>query len=164
MVVLVYPNPILDQKAEPVQRGERCRETIDAMFAAMDYPRGIGLAAPQIGISKRIICISVPRVRDGKIVGAPTRAAIINPEIVWARGSAVVEPEGCLSFPGGAVPVPRWPRIRVTGFNLRWEPVSYNFKDLAARVVQHEIDHLNGITLHTHMLRMQTQAEKQSDD
>ena len=71
----------------------------------------------------------------------------INPEISWKKGGMVLAPEGCLSFPGAQVMVPRWPRIKVIGWDIRWNPIVIGGKGLVARVLQHEIDHLNGITL-----------------
>lgn len=144
--VLTWPNEALTQVAEPVEQGERCRELVDSMFDAMDYPNGIGLAAPQIGVNKRIIVIHVPAVRAGRAIGGGTKHAIINPEVVWAKG-VNFDYEGCLSFPGQSVLVPRAMRVKVTGFDVRWNPITIGGKGLVARVLQHEIDHLDGRTL-----------------
>lgn len=147
MAVLTWPNEALERTATPVPQGERCRDIVDQMFAAMQYPHGIGIAAPQLGIDKRIICINVPAIKNGKVVGSATKLHLLNPELVWFKGGPFLDYEGCLSFPGEKVAVPRFDRIRVRGFDLRWSPVSYVLRGLAARVVQHEIDHLNGRTL-----------------
>ncbi len=136
----------LQEPSLPVEHGERCRELVDAMFTEMAYPKGIGLAAPQIGIQKRIIICQVPIVKRGKLTSV-TKHTIINPVITWKKGAMVLDHEGCLSFPGAQVLVPRWPRIKVEGFDLRWRPITIGAKGLVARVLQHEIDHLNGRTL-----------------
>ncbi len=71
--VRVWPNEILTRVAKPVEIGEKCREIIEAMYIAMDYPDGIGLAAPQIGIDKRIIVINVPALRNGVRISGSTK-------------------------------------------------------------------------------------------
>lgn len=145
--IVTWPAPGLTQKAEPVPQGESCRALIEQMFEAMDYPNGIGIAAPQIGVNKRVICIKVPAMRRGKPAAGCTKMALINPEIIWHKGTLKLGYEGCLSFPGEQVMVPRLPRIKVQAFDVRWNPIVVGGKDLVARVLQHEIDHLNGITL-----------------
>jgi peptide deformylase len=145
--VITWPNAKLEKVATPVPHGERCRELIDVMFAALDYPNGIGLAAPQIGEDKRIIVIMVPALKNGQIVSGCTKMALINPEIEWMKGGPYLDYEGCLSFPDMQVMVPRYQRIRIKAFDLRWNPITVGGKDLVARVMQHEIDHLNGRTL-----------------
>ena len=151
--VLTWPNDWLTKVAQPVPHGEKCRDIIDAMFDAMDFPNGIGLAAPQIGVDKRIIVIHVPAVKKNRMVAGATKLSIINPEIFWKKGAMEIAPEGCLSFPGAQVMVPRWPRIKVRGFDLRWNPITIGGKGLVARVLQHEIDHLMGRTL-DHYVRL----------
>lgn len=164
MTVLTWPNKKLTQVAEPVQHGERCRELIDQMYAALDYPNGIGLAAPQLGINKRIIVIWVPALKNNKMMAGSTKMSIINPEIIWAKGGPVLGYEGCLSFPGERVLVPRYQRVKVRGFDLRWNPITFGGKDLVARVLAHEIDHLNGITLdHYAKIADQVLDEKDAD-
>ena len=162
--VLTWPNEILTRKASPVPYGEKCRELVDSMFDAMDYPNGIGLAAPQIGVDKRIIVVKVPAIKNGMIVAGATKHTLINPEIIWKKGQLEMGYEGCLSFPGERVAVPRWPRIKVRGFTIRWEPVTIGGKGLVARVLQHEIDHLNGITLdHYAKLAKEVLGEQDGD-
>ena len=161
--VLKWPDKRLAKRAKPVPEGERCRELIDAMYDAMDYPNGIGLAAPQIGVDKRIIVIHVPAIKKGVQVCGSTKQAIINPVITWKRGAMEMGYEGCLSFEGIQVAVPRWPRIKVQGFNLRWEPITIGGKGLVARVLQHEIEHLDGITL-DHYMKLAEEAYAETDD
>jgi peptide deformylase len=145
--VIQWPDERLGKVATEVPHGEKCRELIDQMFEAMDYPKGIGLAAPQIGVDKRIIVIRVPAVKNGKMLGSSTKVHIINPVLEWWKGGPKLDWDGCLSFPGKQVLVPRFQRVKVRGFSLRWEPIVIGGHDLVARVLQHEIDHLNGKTL-----------------
>jgi len=149
--VLTWPNEILTKIATPVPHGEKCRDLIEAMYLAMDYPNGIGLAAPQIGIDKRIIVINVPALRKGVQVSGSTKHAIINPVVTWWKGGPVIAEEGCLSFPDERVLVPRYLRVKVQGFDIRWNPITIGGKGLVARVLQHEVDHLNGRTLDTYV-------------
>ena len=151
--IIEWPAEILTRRITPVEHGEKCRDLIEAMFASMDYPNGIGLAAPQIGVDKRVIVIQVPAMKAGKQISGCTKHAIINPEIFWKKGEMIIAPEGCLSFPGAQVNVPRWPRIKVRGFDIRWNPITIGGKGLVARVLQHEIDHLEGRTL-DHYVRL----------
>ncbi len=161
--VLTWPNKKLTKVAKLVEEGDRCRELIDVMYQAMDYPNGIGLAAPQIGVDKRIIVLQVPPPRKfNRQVSGCTKIAIINPELFWWKGGMILDYEGCLSFPGERVLVPRWPRVKVRGFDVRWNPVTFGGKGLVARVLQHEIDHLNGRTLdHYAKIAEQVLAEEQ---
>ncbi len=145
--IVTWPNEILARPAKPVEHGEKCRDLIEAMYVAMDYPNGIGLAAPQIGLDKRIIVINVPAIRNGIRVSGSTKHAIINPRLVWWKGAMEIAEEGCLSFPDERVLVPRYPRVKVQGFDIRWNPIIIGGKGLVARVLQHEVDHLNGRTL-----------------
>lgn len=144
--IIKWPDARLEQKCEPVPHGERCRELIEEMFASLG-PNGIGLAAPQIGVMKRVIVINVPLRGIGQRGGNRVKLAIINPVITWAKPGMVEAMEGCLSFPGIEVSVPRWLRLTVQGFDTKWNPLTHSAKDLVARVIQHEIDHLEGRSL-----------------
>jgi peptide deformylase len=142
------------------------------MIAAMQVENGIGLAAPQLGVLKRVIVVAVPAYgpsapgREPRKIGL-IKHTLINPELVWTGGALTMGWEGCLSFPApeeGAgkyrqVLVPRYPRIQVRGFSLRWEPVTIGAKGLVARAIQHEMDHLEGRTL-AHYARVAHEVEK----
>lgn len=145
--VVKWPDPRLEQKALPVEQGERCRELIEEMFASLG-PTGIGLAAPQLGVMKRVIVIRVPMRGLGQAnKGNFVKHAIINPVITWAKPGMVEGMEGCLSFPGIEVSVPRYLRIQVEGYDVKWNRLVVGGKDLVARCMQHEIDHLEGRSL-----------------
>ncbi len=131
-------HPVLRQCARPVARLDaETRKLIDRMIEVMREAHGLGLAAPQVGVSSRII---VYDAREGEGV-----QVLINPEIVSMKGEQRDPPEGCLSIPGLQGEVIRGQELRVKGFDRRLKPVKLRATDLEARVIQHEIDHLDGI-------------------
>ena len=104
-----------------------------------------GLAAPQIGINKRIIIFRNKTVDDKKKKMSPDDYdVLVNPRITQTRGEKVTETEGCLSCPDIQIEVSRFPEIKVRGLNEKGEKVSKRYLDFTARVIQHEIDHLDG--------------------
>ncbi len=147
--IVKWPDPRLEQVCEPVAHGERCREIIEEMFASLG-PTGIGLAAPQIGIMRRIIVVNVPLRGIGQHGGNRVKLAFINPVLSWVKPGMVEGMEGCLSFPGLEVSVPRYMHVTVQGYDVKWNPVTHSAKNLVARVVQHELDHLDGRCLATY--------------
>lgn len=138
---------VLERKTEAVTEFDtpELRELVADMFETMYASKGVGLAAPQIGLSKSIsvIDISVGEDEAQKIV-------IINPEIVSLEGKQTGE-EGCLSIPGFREPVTRAHKVVVKAQNGKGEPVEYTGEELLARAFQHEIDHLNGILFINHL-------------
>lgn len=137
--IKVYPDPVLRERAEPVKFidgsiRKLARDMADTMYAAP----GIGLAANQVGVTKRIIVVDL-QDRDGQR-GLIT---LINPEIIQASGSVKHE-EGCLSVPGFFAKVGRFDRVVVRAQDLKGETVELDATGLLAVVLQHEIDHLDG--------------------
>jgi peptide deformylase len=135
---------ILRWKAEPVTRiTPALRRLIADMVETMRAAEGIGLAAPQVGESLRVIVVEVPE--DKEAPGSGVLHAVINPEIVEASPEIEEGVEGCLSIPGwyGWVPRARW--VIVRGLNPEGRRVRIRAEGLVARVFQHEIDHLDGI-------------------
>ncbi len=131
-----YGDPILRQVAQPVAAVTPDIKTLIAdMVDTMWRQVGIGLAAPQIGVSLRIFVMD-----DGK-GGA---RAIVNP-VITERGGAVREEEGCLSLPGIFADVERSRSVKVEGLDGEGQPVSFEAHGLEAKVIQHELDHLNGV-------------------
>lgn len=146
MNIVQWPDPRLGVVCEPVPQGESCRDLIQRMFNILEMSaNGIGLAAPQIGIMKRVIVARVPFKHFGgtQII----KHAFINPVLLSHQGVREEAFEGCLSFPDKEVSIPRWPRIQVGGFNAKWEWTVSGAKGLVARVLQHEMDHLDGRNL-----------------
>lgn len=132
--IKIYPDPVLRKKAEPLQSvGNEEKDLMRFMALTMYAGRGIGLAAPQVGISKRII---VADAGDGLV-------KMVNPEITQDRQTASLE-EGCLSLPGKFVDMQRAEKISVSYIDENNNRLVKNFSGLIARVIQHEGDHLNG--------------------
>lgn len=140
MQILQWPDERLARVAEEViEVTDGVRTIASAMLATMREHRGVGLAAPQVGVGLRIIV--------GE--GPGWTFALVNPRIIKSSAQVTALAEGCLSFAGrGQVKVYRPKQITVEALNLRGERVRQKARGLLAAVLQHEIDHLDGITLH----------------
>lgn len=139
--ILTYPNPELKKISEPVKEvDESIKTLIDDMFETMYAAPGIGLAAPQVGALKRVIVLDIGE-RDG---GQGTPLALVNPEIISSTGETTFE-EGCLSVPEFTADVVRAEEVKIKGMNRKGESVEIEADGLLAIVLQHEIDHLDGI-------------------
>jgi peptide deformylase len=138
--ILTYPEPFLATKAFPVGDVDgRIRELVRDMFDTMYGSKGIGLAAPQVGVGKRVIVVDISPVEEES-----RPLALVNPEIVGKQGQ-VEGMEGCLSVPGVEGSVCRYESVTVQGKNESGDPVTIEADGLLSRVLQHEIDHLDGI-------------------
>ncbi len=136
----IYGDPVLRARAQPLlEVGEAVRPFVLDMFDTMRAEDGVGLAAPQVGASQRLLVLSVP-VKRGKRVDM----TLINPEVVRAEGWEVGE-EGCLSVPGVYDEVKRASSIDVKALDEGGRPVEFAANGFLARAIQHEIDHLNGV-------------------
>lgn len=138
--IVKFPDPILQQPAEPVTVFDaELRKLVDDMFTSMYDAQGIGLAAPQIGVSKRltVIDLSFQKRPEDKIV-------LINPEVIEIKGKQVEE-EGCLSLPEIRDRVVRAAEVRVRAQDAEGKTIEVEGTELLARAIQHEIDHLDGI-------------------
>lgn len=150
--IIKYPDPILRKKSIPVAQVNReIQELIANMFETMYDAPGVGLAAPQVAISKRLLVIDVGQLEPAKGGASeknhkPDPKAIINP-VIKTREEKIVWEEGCLSLPQLIVPVERSKKIVVEGLDQNGKPVKYIAEDLQAVAFQHEIDHLDGILL-----------------
>lgn len=132
---------VLRERAVPLQAvTDETRRLIDDMFDTMYEAEGIGLAAPQVGISRRVMIVDVPD-EDG----VHQVHALVNPVIVESGGKKDKATEGCLSIPGIEEDVTRPVRVVVEGLSPSAEPVRIEAEGLVARALQHEIDHLDGI-------------------
>ncbi|HEX7359019.1 MAG TPA: peptide deformylase [Bryobacteraceae bacterium] len=145
--IFKYGEPVLERPADPVAEFDTAEmhELIADMWETMYAAKGVGLAAPQIGLSKRISVIdtSVGEDESKKIV-------IVNPEILSREGSQTGE-EGCLSIPGFRDQVKRANKVTVRAQNEHGEFVEIAGEELLARALQHEIDHLNGVLFLNHL-------------
>ena len=137
MKVLTEPNKILRQKSKKVTKAELKdnKKLISDMVDTMFEQDGVGLAAPQVGVLKRIIIVST---KDGPL-------PLINPMIVSKSWSKDVEEEGCLSVLQTSGDVKRHKRINVKAYDVDGKQIKLKAKGLFARIIQHEIDHLDGI-------------------
>jgi len=145
-----YGDPVLRKTAAPVTAfDDDLRALIERMIAALRNANGVGLAAPQIGVSSRVVVI------DTEYGEAPPRV-LVNPEMISTSEETVVEDEGCLSLPGISLDVKRSARVSVRAQNETGE--EYTIVDasgLLAKALQHEIDHLNGILFIDHVSAIQ---------
>jgi len=137
MHVVLYPDPVLRQRAEPVVSiDEELRRAARGMFETMYGASGVGLAATQVGLLVRVFVLNP--------TGAPRdELVLINPEILRQSGEQVVE-EGCLSLPGVTGSIRRPAEVVVQGYDLKGNEVECECHELCARAVCHEMDHLNG--------------------
>jgi peptide deformylase len=135
-----FGDPVLKSRAARVDRFDGgLRDQVDQMAALMNDALGIGLAAPQIGVSQQVLVYRVGP--DGPLV------ALVNPEIEWASDDAEPAEEGCLSIPGILVDVERPVHVRVRAQDENGDGRVVEASGLEARVIQHEVDHLNGVLI-----------------
>jgi peptide deformylase len=142
--ILVEGDPRLREKAMKIKSVDASlRELATDMHETMDDAPGVGLAGPQVGVMRRIIVVHVPGEYEGE--NEPDfRKTLLNPEIVKAQGEVVAE-EGCLSIPYWVGDVPRAEVVTVKAMDLDGKQIRFKAQGWTARVLQHEIDHLNGI-------------------
>lgn len=146
--IVTLPEPVLRRKARAVTKFDKNLQTmIEDMIETMRAAPGVGLAAPQIGRSERIIVVEYfEREEDEEKEDAPRKVwAVLNPEIVKPSEETVMGIEGCLSVPGLVGEVERHATIQVKGLNRHGKPLKIKAEGWLARIFQHEIDHLNGV-------------------
>jgi peptide deformylase len=136
--IRVIGDPVLRERAREVTTFDRAlRKLAKRMIRIMHDAPGIGLAAPQVGVVDRVIVYDVDD--DPQV--------LVNPELSELSDEREESDEGCLSVPGVAMPVERWLRVRVKGQDETGEPLDYVAEGLEARVIQHEVDHLDGVLI-----------------
>ncbi len=145
--IVLYGEPVLEKRAETITEFDTpdLRMLVDEMFESMYAAKGVGLAAPQIGLSKRIAVIDLSVAEDPQ-----QKIVLINPEIIHRGGTQIGE-EGCLSIPGFREQVRRAKHVTVRAQNVKGESFEMAGEDLLARAFSHEIDHLNGRLYITHV-------------
>lgn len=140
----LYPEPVLRRAAAPVEAfDEGLERTVAAMFSLMFESRGVGLAAPQVGLKRRILVLndeSDPEKPELNLV-------LINPKIISRTGARTKAEEGCLSFPGIYAEVERPECCSVEAQNIAGEPFKADYDGFRSRIIQHEYDHLEGVLL-----------------
>ncbi|WP_217270663.1 peptide deformylase [Kroppenstedtia pulmonis] len=134
--IVLVPDPILKEKAKTVTKfNSRLHKLLDDMADTMYDAPGVGLAAPQVGISKRVIVVD-----DGQGL-----IEVVNPELSRMSGEQLDPPEGCLSIPGLLGEVRRAEKVHLKGQDRNGEPFELEAEGYLARILQHEVDHLNGV-------------------
>ena len=145
--IVKYGDPVLEQVAEPITEFDtpELHALIADMWDTMYAAKGLGLAAPQIGLGRRLTVIDTSQGEDES-----RKFVLINPEIIRKEGTQVGE-EGCLSIPGFREQVKRANKVRIRAHNEKGQIVEHEGEELLARAMQHEIDHLNGILFIKHV-------------
>ncbi len=165
--IFVAPDPHLKGCAQAVERvDDAVRALMDDMLETMYDANGIGLAAPQVGVSKRVIVIDVARAEED-----PAPMAMANPEVIWESDEIVVKEEGCLSLPEHFADVERPDAVRVRYLDRENEIRELEADEMLATCIQHEIDHLDGVLFVDHVsslkrnmiLRKLTKAKRQGN-
>lgn len=143
--ILTLENPVLRQRARKVRAvSPALRRVIDEMIETMRAAPGVGLAAPQIGVSQRVIVVEYAEPRDDE-EAPPKLYVVINPEILRPSQEMLDGTEGCLSIPGFLGEVQRHQAVSVRGLDRNGNPFRLKAKNWLARIFQHEIDHLDGV-------------------
>ncbi|MGI9106920.1 MAG: peptide deformylase [Pyrinomonadaceae bacterium] len=155
--IVIYPHPVLEMPGEPVTVfDDKLKKLVANMFETMDAASGVGLAAPQVNVSRRLFVMDCSGGRDPK-----QRVALINPVVLNVEGDQTGD-EGCLSFPGVFFPVKRSLRAVVRAQNVDGETFELDGMDLTARCMLHETDHCDGIVFidHTTVLKREMVKRK----
>ena len=148
--IRLFGDPVLKQRSPEVANVDAALVRLcEDMIVTMHRAPGVGLAAPQVGVQKRLFVYQLSEDEGPKTV--------INPVITESRGEWEYE-EGCLSIPGLYFPIVRPKEVHLTGFDLEGNEISIDADELAARLFQHELDHLNGVLLLEHLDKDQRKA------
>lgn len=137
----LYPDPLLRRPALPVTAfDEELRAIVAAMFERMYASKGVGLAAPQVGLKKRLLVLNpTGETKDGLV--------LVNPRILERSGAPTLFEEGCLSFPGIYAEIERSDACRVQALRVDGTPFEAHYDGFVSRIIQHEYDHLEGVLL-----------------
>lgn len=151
LTLLHFPDERLRKVATPVEKvDDEIRTLIDDMIETMYAERGIGLAAPQVNVSKRIVVIDVSENRDQPI-------ALINPKIISTEDEIMDMMDGCLSIPDSFAPTQRFRYLKVKALDRNGDEIELEAADLFAGCIQHELDHLNGKLFIDHLSPLKRQ-------
>ena len=142
--ITLYPSPVLRTVAEPVQDfDQELQDLVEAMYERMFESRGVGLAAPQVGLKKRIMVLN----SEGDPSQPDLNLTLINPRIVERTGEKTLMDEGCLSFPEVYAEVQRPALCTVEAQDVEGNPFQEQYSGFVSRIIQHEYDHLEGVLL-----------------
>jgi peptide deformylase len=152
--VVLYPEPVLRKVAVPIERfDDDLRALVAGMFVRMKKSRGVGLAAPQVGLRQRVLVLNSTGDEKDDLV-------LVNPTIVSRTGTRVSYDEGCLSFPGIFAEISRPDRCTVKAFDPSGSPIEMEYEGFTSRIIQHEYDHLEGVLLVDRMSPAEKQKHK----
>jgi peptide deformylase len=147
MGILLFGSAALRRPAEPADPADPATAAcLDAMWRLLEKDGGVGLAAPQVGVGRRLVVVRDPRLPTGR-----QRLDLVNPEIVERFGAEVPFEEGCLSFPGLFFPVTRPQGVEVRWQSTDGQAVTLRDDGIVARIIQHEVDHLDGVLFIDHL-------------
>ena len=148
--IVLFGDPVLKRKAQTIEPGALdIDQLIEDMFETMDAANGVGLAAPQIGMSIRLFVVDTEPIVEGDEKGL--RQAFINPEIMEETGEEWKFEEGCLSIPGIREDVSRANTVKIRFQDQEWQPQEMEVDGMLARVIQHEYDHIEGVLFTDHI-------------
>jgi peptide deformylase len=149
--VVKFGDPVLKSRASPIHEfGPELRAEVDRMIQIMQDGMGVGLAATQLGVLRRLLVFQA--------AGESAPTALINPKVEWASDELAIAEEGCLSLPRVTMDVERPLHVRFTGRDVDGEAVVIEASGLEARVLQHELDHLDGVLILDRTSRQQRKA------
>lgn len=143
-----FGDPVLKEESHPVEVDDELRKLVDRMIKIMHAADGVGLAAPQIGVLRKVIVFQL----NGE------EHVLINPRITWRSEETITDAEGCLSLASLAVAVERAKAVKVEGEDLEGNKKIFELEGLNARILQHEVDHLEGM-----MIVNRTSREERKD-
>jgi peptide deformylase len=167
--IVSLPDPVLRRKARPVTRFDsNLQALIEDMIETMRVAPGVGLAAPQVNVSQRLIVVEYAEHEDAEgTEEKPVKKkmfVIANPEIIKTSEETVTGVEGCLSVPGVVGEVERFLAIQVKGLNRHGKPMKIKVEGWLARIFQHEIDHLDGIVFPDRATRVWKPESEEVED
>jgi peptide deformylase len=144
--IVIYGEPVLREKAKPVEKfDQEVKDLVADMIATLKDANGLGLAAPQVGVSRRIFITDLSSLELTE-----SMRVFINPEIVETSGEVILE-EGCLSFPGLYQKISRPEQIKIKALDVEGHEFELNVSGMLARAILHEYDHLDGILFIDHL-------------
>lgn len=145
--ILTYNSKRLREKSQPVKKLDKAAmRLVKDLVETLRYSGGVGLSAPQLGVLKRVLVYEYKKPKDSTDKTSDLQLTIlINPEIIKTSAKTEVGEEGCLSFPNLFGQVERYKKITVKALGINGKEIKFEAKDLEARIIQHETDHLNGI-------------------